>query len=89
MYEAVPTITPVAVFWGCYPGDLFFGKFWLDISVAGRLGQAEVQHFRWRAFTKMLSGLMSRWTMPAACAASSASATRLIARAAVPPTGPR
>ena len=47
-----------------------------QLLVAQELGQAEVENLglsRW--VMKMLAGLMSRWMMPLACEATSASAT--------------
>ena len=53
------------------------------------LGQAEVEDLTWpRALTKMLAGLMSRCTMPLACADSSASAIWIAASTSSPVVEP-
>ena len=58
-------------------GQLRFGRSLTRRRAAspGGLASPKSSSFAWpRSVTKMLAGLMSRWTMPFACAAASASA---------------
>ena len=81
MYATVPSVepglvscsSPASVLASSSP--MTVGAFPATESFSSILARPKSRIFAWpRAVTKMLAGLMSRWTMPAVCAASSASA---------------